>query len=428
MTQNAQHHFFFQTTTTTTTMRSPIGDLESGNVVVNAEDEMSMMSTLGSPTTDQRGRDQQNAIHNPSGTYKTSTIKSVKNYFRSRKQKRQSPNSNQESPNSSSGNNLLRQLNNEVTPLLEESQHNNSSDGDNNNHSGRLVTFVSSTAGGSGSMAMAEERQEAIPHPSSSPSQWISLRKRVQDGDLLLMGMGNTQQQSNRQNATTSSTNRDHDTLVQEAYEEIRSGMNFSTAHCVTAILVYFGVSILFYGLVFEREQWSMIDTCYFAVATFTTVGYGDIAPTSQASMIFTCFYALTGVACWGVAFGILGSKLVEAQENAVKRAGELSKYQVLSAFDTNTTTTSTIGSGQQKDQQKGIILQAQQSSGGGGCPWGLVRAIPLLALLLGMAFVIANESGWDGTKTIYYLIITGRLTRCFLPKDLAGIDLPSDC
>jgi hypothetical protein len=74
----------------------------------------------------------------------------------------------------------------------------------------------------------------------------------------------------------------------QEMKEEIRSGVEFSLAHCIMAIAVYMGVAVLAFSFVFEN--WPIVDSIYFATVTFTTIGYGDLAPTSDASRLFTAF------------------------------------------------------------------------------------------------------------------------------------------
>jgi hypothetical protein len=55
---------------------------------------------------------------------------------------------------------------------------------------------------------------------------------------------------------------------------------------------------LLLSGVLFYRsvEGWSTLDSVYFSVATLTTVGYGDLAPTTVASKVFTIIYIVLGV------------------------------------------------------------------------------------------------------------------------------------
>lgn len=275
----------------------------------------------------------------------------------------------------------------EVTPLLETKM------------SPRQVPFVS--------FSKNEEnhsKQSVCSIASSSASSgksWNKLKARLNNGDFLV-------QRASQPPSTTDSTNNNNNTgdraiMVQEAMAQIRSGMEFSLTHCLIAILMYLMLAIICYHTIFQPE-WTVIDSCYFAVTTFTTVGYGDLFPRTEASMMFTCLYALTGVACLGIALGILGSNLIEAQEKALSTAGELSKYQVLSVFDA-----SQSGGGKQYQEQKNKLQEhASKGSASGACMGFLLHVIPLVCVMLGLAFGIGKESGWDTPKTIYYLVITG--------------------
>ena len=44
----------------------------------------------------------------------------------------------------------------------------------------------------------------------------------------------------------------------------------------------------------------------YFAVATFTTVGYGDMGPLQPNGKLFTCALAMWGIAIISVSVGLL--------------------------------------------------------------------------------------------------------------------------
>jgi hypothetical protein len=44
-------------------------------------------------------------------------------------------------------------------------------------------------------------------------------------------------------------------------------------------------------------EGWSLLDSVYFVIIAFTTIGFGDFAPTKPITKVLTIFLALNGVA-----------------------------------------------------------------------------------------------------------------------------------
>lgn len=178
----------------------------------------------------------------------------------------------------------------------------------------------------------------------------------------------------------------------QEIKNEFRNALEFRLWHCLVAIVVYLGIAILAYSFVFE--QWTIIDSVYFAVVCFSTVGYGDIVPTSDASRLFTALFALSGVACLGVALGVLGSNLLEAQTRAMDQASELSQRQVMSLFDS---------SEEHSDAKTETESKCQGLKSSFAC-----QVLPMFGLLFLCCWQLGSESGWDAISTFYYCCITG--------------------
>lgn len=80
-------------------------------------------------------------------------------------------------------------------------------------------------------------------------------------------------------------------------------------ATTITGLLV--AGTLIFYYL----EDWTLVESFYFTVATLTTVGYGDFVPSNDISRIFTALYILSGVALALAALGLIGASYVEIIE-----------------------------------------------------------------------------------------------------------------
>eukprot|EP00616_Rhizochromulina_sp_CCMP1243_P013839 CAMPEP_0118990530 /NCGR_PEP_ID=MMETSP1173-20130426/50112_1 /TAXON_ID=1034831 /ORGANISM="Rhizochromulina marina cf, Strain CCMP1243" /LENGTH=193 /DNA_ID=CAMNT_0006941587 /DNA_START=65 /DNA_END=643 /DNA_ORIENTATION=+ len=75
------------------------------------------------------------------------------------------------------------------------------------------------------------------------------------------------------------------------------STFDFGSVVALLLMAGYFAAILLFYMPV---EGWSVRQCLYFAVITFTTVGFGDLVPTTPASKLFTCLIALVGASLIG--------------------------------------------------------------------------------------------------------------------------------
>ncbi len=63
-------------------------------------------------------------------------------------------------------------------------------------------------------------------------------------------------------------------------------------------ILIYVAAFILLSATLFHwLEGWGWLDSIYFVIITFTTIGYGDLAPTSPITKLLTIFVGLNGIA-----------------------------------------------------------------------------------------------------------------------------------
>ena len=224
---------------------------------------------------------------------------------------------------------------------------------------------------------------------------WGTLAQRIREGDLLLQSDFQPVPEQEQQLETAEDRR-------QQVQQEIRSAMDFTLGQCLLAILAYLGVAVFAFSYLFEH--WSLIDSMYFAVVTFTTIGYGDLTPDTHASRLFTSFFALSGVAFLGIALGVLGNNMIEAQEKAVQQTGDLAKYRVLSLFGTNHS--------DEKDNNETNNEAAASSS------WCSTSCFKLLAEFAGILFflkifssIVADDPGidvsGDWSDSLYFAIIT---------------------
>jgi hypothetical protein len=105
--------------------------------------------------------------------------------------------------------------------------------------------------------------EETSAGAGSNGKGWICLKSHVSRGDLLLKLPSQEEEEELRRRRSN---------LTRHTFEEFQTGTNFSVKQCLLAIMAYMGVSIVIFSFVLE-PHWTMIDSCYFAVSTFTTLG-----------------------------------------------------------------------------------------------------------------------------------------------------------
>uniref|UniRef100_A0A7S3QF86 Potassium channel domain-containing protein n=1 Tax=Chaetoceros debilis TaxID=122233 RepID=A0A7S3QF86_9STRA len=82
-------------------------------------------------------------------------------------------------------------------------------------------------------------------------------------------------------------------------------------------------------------DGWSTVDALYYTVATFTTVGYGDISPVTPGQRVFGIFFAIFGIIVLGnVALGIVFDQLINSFQKTQSDSKKSSQDKFMSKFD----------------------------------------------------------------------------------------------
>jgi len=88
----------------------------------------------------------------------------------------------------------------------------------------------------------------------------------------------------------------------------------------VLGVVVLVGLVVVCTMFVHFEEGWNWVDAAYFAIASTTTVSYGDLIPKHEATKVFLIFYLPIGV---GVGFTVLasiGAKVISTQRASLER------------------------------------------------------------------------------------------------------------
>mmetsp|Transcript_17461 Transcript_17461/g.25806 ORF Transcript_17461/g.25806 Transcript_17461/m.25806 type:complete len:397 (-) Transcript_17461:37-1227(-) len=165
------------------------------------------------------------------------------------------------------------------------------------------------------------------------------------------------------------------------------SGLHFA----FTCLVLYYASAVVAFSHFFEN--WSYIDSMYFATITFLTIGYGDLSPSTDGGRLFTVFFALVGIFILGFFLGIIGERLVDMETKAYNKMREKARNKVKSMFGMK------INEEAEKHEPKTVF----------GLIFHVVRLeLPLIALIFvcGIFYGTVMEQ-WTVIESIYFSTIT---------------------
>lgn len=159
--------------------------------------------------------------------------------------------------------------------------------------------------------------------------------------------------------------------------------------------------------LIHETENKTRVTIFLLTFSTFAHPYFsaGDLVPDSSMGRIFTVFYAFSGVACLGIAIGVLGTNVVEAQEAAVQRASNLAKTRVMTFFDSSPDATMELENEEAdlEAEEKRLIRQE-----GPFRQLAQTFAVVLIILIVFACLVAKDPAiGVSWVDAFYYTIIT---------------------
>lgn len=100
---------------------------------------------------------------------------------------------------------------------------------------------------------------------------------------------------------------------------------------CLFHAACYYAMAVT--GFCLFVEHWTIPESFYYATVLFTTIGFGDFAPTTAISKVFTSLLALYGIIILGIFLGVAGEMFVEANHRALTKRQTLVAHNVMEAI-----------------------------------------------------------------------------------------------
>lgn len=193
--------------------------------------------------------------------------------------------------------------------------------------------------------------------------------------------------------------------------------LDFSLWEFGAAVLVYLAFSVFLYHS--SIEHWTVIDSLYFAITSFTTVGYGDLTPHGRFGKLCTGLFALGGVAFLTAALSAFGASLLQAEVQAMQGAQKAGGRRLMAVFEgmPHVLRKRKNGNHQENhrkdDDTSPNITEVKETQSTPTKTWkkalaaSTIKYMAVLPVLFLGGSLIGRIEGWPWSDSIYYSIIT---------------------
>jgi hypothetical protein len=263
--------------------------------------------------------------------------------------------------------------------------------------------------------------------------KWSRVRELVQTNELFVHYMPeNDDDKSLTQSLSPAHKSASHP--LRGKWSDVNdAAYELTLRECLLLTMVLLGCGAIAYSYVFE--QWTILDSLYFTTVALTTVGYGDITPTTRWGRLFASIFAMGGIVILGLALGVVGSRMVEAEIEATEKMKErssrvLEKAMRISHKHSHSLARDPFGSSASLDSLDSVESidtdsnlpsfeeVGMRSRFCSGCrrAIGLVQHhFPAFGPLLIGAFIIARLEDWGWIDAIYFCVVTSTVSSRFM-------------
>ena len=199
------------------------------------------------------------------------------------------------------------------------------------------------------------------------------------------------------------------------------TSMDYLTLERSYQIVILFACHAIFYyslavfGFSYLVEQWSIIDSLYYATVLFCTIGFGDIEPTNRYAQLYTIGLAFYGIAFLGILLGSVIDYVLEYQhtqkEHTRRKVGtqvlhQLKEQHMLERRPQNQTQNDTVifdetaTTNNSTDTSNPSLWEEVLKL--------ILFEIPVLSVAILIAIGIGHYEGWTVFESVYWFVISG--------------------